>query len=156
MKQRFRPTQKLEMDFMKTLLDNFEKLEQLLMEIEIADEFWLNQQNKSLFLILKYEYFKTRKRKDFTIESFYEKVFAKADKTISNFDFKVYEDLYEIDFKYYHTFLNYYQYFKRKRIIDMIDRLKQKFELIETEPDSIFTQIENIKREYGTMLKREI
>ncbi len=156
MKTTFKPTLVLEMDFMKTLLDNFEKLEQLLMEIEIADEFWLNQQNKSLFLILKFEYFKTRKRQDFTIESFYEKVFTKADKTISNFDFKVYEDLYEIDFKYYQTLLNYYQYFKCKRVVGLIDELKVQFEKSELEADSIFAKIEEIKREYGTMLKREI
>jgi hypothetical protein len=153
---KFKPTLVLEMDMMKTLLDDFEKLEQLILEIEIADAFWLNQQNKSLYLILKKEYHKCRNKKDFSIENYYKIVFNKAFKTIPNFDIKVYEDFYEIDFKFYSTFLNYYQYFKCKRVLTLIDELKNQFEKSELEADSIFAKIEQIKREYGTMLKREI
>jgi hypothetical protein len=153
---KFKPTQVLEMDLMKSLLDNFEKLEQLLLEIEIADAFWLNQQNKSLFLILKKEYHKSRNKKEFSIKNYYKIIFSKAKKTIPNFDIKIYEDFYETDFKFYSTFLNYYQYFKCKRVVSLIDNLKEQFEKSDLEPDSIFAQIEEIKREYGTMLKRKI
>lgn len=153
---RFKPTLLLEMDLMKSLLDDFNKLEQLLLEIEIADAFWLNQQNKSLFLILKKEYHKTRKRKDFTVENYYKIVFEKAFKTIPNFDIKGYEEFYETDFKFYSTFLNYYQYFKCKKIVNILSDLKRMFEHSEFKAEEVFEALENIKLEFNTMLLRKI
>jgi hypothetical protein len=153
---KFKPTLALEMDIMKTLLDNFEKLEQVLLEIEIADSFWLNQQNENLFLILKKEYFKTRKKKDFSIENYYKIVFSIAENTIPNFDGKVYEEFYEQDFKFSSTFLDYYQYFYCKKMVQQLHFLVDKFSTCDFEKVDIFDRLEQLKATYRKMLIRKM
>ncbi|MBI2259778.1 MAG: hypothetical protein HYU67_12890 [Flavobacteriia bacterium] len=101
MKQRFKPTQVLEMDLMKSLLQDIKKLKRTIAD-EIVEDFWINQQNRALYLILKEE---LQKKQEVNAFHFYVNTLNIAEKTIPDFDETVYEELFELNFDFQETFL---------------------------------------------------
>ncbi len=151
MKQRFKPTQVLEMDLMKSLLQDIKKLKRTLAE-EIVEEFWINQQNRALYLILKEE---LQKKQDVNAFHFYVNALNIAEKTIPYFDETVYEDLFEVNFNFSNVFLDYYHYFKCKKIARIFRNITQHFEEANLVNETVLGELAKAKKEMNTMMKKK-
>ncbi len=150
MNSKFKPTLALEMDLMKSLLQDIKKLKRTQSE-EIAEDFWLNQQNKALYLILKEEF---QKKQNANAFQFYVHVLNIADKTIANFDETVYEELFEVNFNFSIVFLDYYKFFKSKKVVKIMKELTYEIEENQFDIDEVLVNLDLVKKEISVMLRR--
>jgi hypothetical protein len=149
--ERFKPTQALEMDMMKFLLQDFKTLKRIVSE-DIVSEFWMHEQNKALYIILKNEL--SMQPQDINPYHYYLRVFNMARVNIQHFDMNLYDQVYEIGFHFSSTFLDYYQYFKCKQVERIFRKLTIQCETREFDYDAVLDEIEHAKLILSSMLKR--
>jgi hypothetical protein len=149
--ERFIPTQVLEMDMMKFLLQDFKTLKRIVTE-DIVSKFWIHQQNKALYTIMKNE---LSKQQDVNPYHFYVRVIKIAKVKIQDFDMNLYDEVYELGFDFSSTYLEYYQYFKCKQVEHIFRKLTFQFETKEFDFDEVFDEIEHAKLILSSMLKRK-
>lgn len=152
MKQRFKPTQVLEMDLMKSLLQDIKKLKRTIAD-EIVEDFWINQQNRALYLILKEE---LQKKQDVNAFHFYVNTLNIAEKTIPDFDETVYEELFELNFDFQETFLKYLHYFKCKKIASIFRKLSERVDSTDFVYEDVLIELEKVKNIMKIILRGKI
>lgn len=116
MNKTFKPTAQLEMDLMKSILGDYSKLKILLTKFDNANTFWINQQNIQLFRILSDEFQNLKEEDEHSITEMYNAVFSSLEVNFKDADLTPYESLFETDFNFDETILNYFLYFKKKEI----------------------------------------
>ncbi len=174
----FKPTASLEMDLMKNLLSDRKYLKVLVEEIEFADQFWINQTNKLLYDLLKFEFnFErhksenenstnnlsaiedSKKKKEENLR-FYNHIFEVAQQKIPNFNPEKYEEAYVLNFNFNKTLENYFHFFKCKHIVSLFQISSQKlnhFDIEDVNSHNDFIQsLELIRAEYLSLLRKRI
>jgi hypothetical protein len=116
------------MDLMKSILGDYSKLKILLTKFDTADTFWINQQNIQLFRILSDEFQNLKEEDEHSITEMYDAAFSSLDINFKDTDLTPYESLFETDFNFEETILNYFLYFKKKEIHSNLIELTNEFQ----------------------------
>lgn len=157
MKTNFFPTKVLEIDLMKSALEDYKKLELLMDDqFEIVYDHFHDKINKALYQIVRNEFKKKFNSTNSEIKKFYNEVFKLAKDQIKDFDISVYEDFYSKNFKFHKTILHYYHFAKSRKIAKMLHELEEKILNTDFEVDEVFKMLDFIRNQFVEMLIRKI
>lgn len=142
--EKFIPNQVLEFDIMKSLLDDFFKLEFFIGLFGNGEDFWKHQMDIDLYEILYNEYLMLHKQDNFIVETFYKDVLNKFQLKYPEYDIETYTDFYGQNFSFYRTISKYVDYLNREKIIHSLNILKLELEKSDTNSDLIMLHLNNL------------
>lgn len=148
----FKPTKELEFDLMKSLLETYSRLKFFIWYFKDPKFVWYNQQNEQLFQLLEKQFHETKNSSEFSVEKFYAQVIQDAKEQITNFDIRLYLDLYQQNYMFHQTALDYYQFLKSKKITNDLKVLTADFESKKFNPDELISKLALIKNEIEDMM----
>jgi predicted transcriptional regulator YdeE len=116
MKTLFKPTAQIEMDLMKAILGDYSKLKFVILNFDNANDFWINQQNWTLYRLLQKEFNMLSSENEKNITELYDNAFNNLETTHPKHDLTLYDSIFETNFNFQETACNYFLYFKKKAI----------------------------------------
>ena len=152
--EKFKPNQAVEMDVMKSLLDDISKLNYFIELFDDGKSFWIQQINQDLYLKLKENYEELKDQTIIDVSKFYDKVILDFEQEFPNYNLEIYEELYSQSFDFYKVLSNYKNHIVRKEIIQLLNDLKTTFENeIDLNPTKIMSELNLIRKRFETILK---
>ncbi len=144
--EKFRPTQELEIDVIKSLLGDISKLKYFIEMFDDGKSFLVQQINQELYLKLKNKYVEIIDQTIINIPDFFETAVKEFESEFPQYNIEIYEELYVKNFDFYTVISNYKTYIVRKEIIQYLDNLKTTFETnLDLNPTQIMNELNQIR-----------